>query len=83
MSKKEGFREIVVALKEIIADLFIKKCEYCRKRLRRDQGIERAVLVYWARVKRDKYFCNSKHADIYEKMVKDYWGTDNVAGCHG
>ncbi len=83
MSEKEGFKETVATLKEIITDLFIKKCEYCRRRLGKDEGIERSVLVYWARVKREKYFCNTKHADIYEKKVKDYWGTDTVTGCHG
>ena len=79
----EKFKEVIIALKEIVTDPFIKRCEYCRKRLKKEEGIERVVLVYWTRVKRDKSFCNSKHADIYEKKVKDYWGTDNVAGCHG
>ncbi|MDO8460277.1 MAG: hypothetical protein Q7S74_04165 [Nanoarchaeota archaeon] len=81
MNKMEKFNEVVVALKEIITDPFIKRCEYCRKRLKKDEGIVRVVLVYWARVERWKNFCNAKHADIYEKKVGEYWGTDKIGTC--
>ena len=77
------FKEVITALKEIVTDQFINKCEHCRKRLNKNECVERSVLVYYARVRREKYFCNSKHADIYEKKVKNYWGTDKLAGCHG
>lgn len=81
MNEKEKFKEVIVALKEIITDLFIKRCEYCRKRLKRDEGISETVLVYWARVQREKYFCNKKHGNLYRKKVNEYWGTDKPGGC--
>ena len=82
-NKIEKFKEVITALKEIVTDQFINKCEHCRKRLNKNECVERSVLVYYARVRREKYFCNSKHADIYEKKVKNYWGTDKLAGCNG
>ena len=64
------FKEVITALKEIVTDQFINKCEHCRKRLNKNECVERSVLVYYARVRREKYSCNSKHTDIYEKRLK-------------
>ena len=53
-------------------NLFIKKCEHCKKKIGKGEGIFRNVKGLIFIEKRQKLFCCEEHADNYEKEVKEY-----------
>ncbi len=52
--------------------LFKKKCEYCKKKIEKEQEVFRNVKVPGFIGAREKAFCCKEHADNYKKEVEEY-----------
>jgi len=52
--------------------LFRKKCQYCRKKIDKGQEIFRNVKIPGFIGTKEKAFCCSEHADMYEKETSEY-----------
>ena len=51
--------------------LFKKKCEYCKKKIEKEQEVFREVKAPVFVGTKQKVFCCPKHADSYEREVSN------------
>ncbi len=49
--------------------LFKKKCEYCRKKIKRGREISKKINDPVFKNLKEKTFCSLEHAEIYEKEI--------------
>jgi hypothetical protein len=61
--------------------LFRKKCEYCRKKIKKGEEVFRDVKDPIFVGTREKVFCSSEHADSYEKEISNMKSSGK--GCCG
>lgn len=64
-------------------NLFGKKCAYCRTKIKKGKVIKREVKVPGLVGIHQKEFCSEKHADKYEKEVKEMEKSRKEGCCCG
>ncbi|MEW6617732.1 MAG: hypothetical protein AB1333_04960 [Patescibacteria group bacterium] len=52
--------------------LFAKKCEYCREKIEKGNGVKRDVKIPGYVGTHSKNFCCDEHASKYEQEMEEY-----------